>query len=358
MTTHRPAHKPGDSAFPQIIGNAWQAFGAHDQISTIEEISANVSTNHVYLVTLASGAEVIGKTTLYGSYVHFRQDHRIIQQWINHSSGTRYRDFLARVLQKEGEVFTFCEDSTWVVFYEKTQFYDFLPNILDESQVISFGQEMAELHKLSTSVAPKLIQSWKSIGSDISLLYDVLGSSQWRQERNLAPEVESQLREQCDAFFLNSERLGYHRFDKLPLLLDWNIGNFSVGLEQGGFRLFSRWDYDWFRVEPRALDFYFCARVVRAEGDQENFSYTAEPFFEQRFIRFLKAYHAVFPLADEEVLFIKEAYRFFLLNYVMRIGEHFFRTEYCQRLQREAVEQYFPALENLDFHKLLAALHS
>lgn len=356
MTQQRPAYQPGTLGYPKIIDHAWQAYGAPEAISSIQEISANVSTNHVYLVKLASGREVIGKTSLYGSYVHFRQDHRIVQQWINHSSGTRYRDFLARMLQKNGEVFTHCEENIWVVFYEKTQFYDFLPAQLEEPQVKAFGREMAELHLVSSQAAPKLIQSWKNMGSDISLLYDVLGSSQWRQERRLASSVETQLREQCDAFFLNAERLGYHHFQKIPLLLDWNIGNFSVGLEQDGFRLFSRWDYDWFRVEPRALDFYFCARVVRAEGDQEQFSYTAEPFFEERFFTFLRAYHEVFPLIDEEVLFIKEAYRFFLLNYVMRIGEHFFRPEYCQRLQEEAIERYFPALERLDFTRLLKAL--
>ncbi len=358
VSDSRPAYAPGTAGYPQIIEHAWAALGAADRICSIQEISANVSTNHVYLVRLKSGREVIGKTTLYGSYIHFRQDHRIIQQWINHSSGTRYRNFLARMLHKEDEVFTYSEDNTWVVFYEKTSFYDFLPSKLEAHQVKAFGHEMAEFHRVSTGIAPKLLSSWKSIGSDISLLYDVLGSSQWRQEHGMPSSVETQLRAQCDQFFLNAERLGYHHLPKIPLLVDWNIGNFSVGLEEQGFRLYSRWDYDWFRVEPRALDFYFCARVVRQEGDQQHFSYTAEPFFEERFSAFLKAYHATFALEDEEVLFIKEAYRFFLLNYVIRIGEHFFRSEYCQRLQAEAIEDYFPKLESLDFHRILKNLKS
>jgi len=101
---------------------------------------------------------------------------------------------------------------------------------------------------------------------------------------------------------------------------------------------------------------HFCARVVRAEGDQDHFSYTLDPFFEPRFIEFLRAYHQAYPLCEEEVLFIKEAYRVFLLNYVMRIGEHFFRPEICKRLQREAVDIYFPVLEKTDFRPLLQAI--
>src|SRR5690606_34928926 len=105
------------------------------------------------------------------------------------------------------------------------------------------------------------------------------------------------------------------------------------------------------------LDFYFCARVVRAEGDRTVFSYSTEPFFEPRFWRFLRAYHAEYPLTDNEVLFMKEAYRFFLLNYVMRGGEHFFRPSYCERLQREALREYLPVLDRVDFSPLLDCLH-
>ena len=104
------------------------------------------------------------------------------------------------------------------------------------------------------------------------------------------------------------------------------------------------------------LDFYFCARVVRSEGDQTAFSYTAEPFFEERFMKFLRAYHSVHQLTKDELLFLKEAYRFFILNYVLRVGEHFFQPELCHRLQQEAVEEYLPHLELVDFEPLLEVL--
>jgi len=342
--------------FPGLVASGWAAYGDPRSIINIREISANVSTNHVYLVELEGHGEVVAKTSSYGSYVHFRQDHRIIQQWIRRLGGTRFRSFLAGCLQKDGEVFTHREGNFWVVFYDKAPFYDFLPKVLGEPHILSLAREMAEFHLASTNAAQGLLPSWNSLGSDVASLYDALGNPGWRAMRLFEDELETTLRRQCETFLTNAERLGYHSMRKVPLLVDWNIGNFSVGLEQTGFRFFSRWDYDWFRVEPRALDFYFCARVVREEGDQDTFSYTLTPLLEKRFLTFLRAYHQRLPLAEEEVLFIREAYRFFLLNYVVRSGEHFFREDICRRLQHEAVTEYFPALDQADFSPLLTAI--
>ncbi len=344
---------------PEIIERAWKEYGDRRGIVASENISANVSTNSVYRLVLSDGHEVIAKTTVYGSYVYFRQDHRIVQQWIRRLADSRYRNFLARICEQEGgNIFTTHIGDTGVVFYEKTKFYDFLPKVLNLNQVKALGREMGEFHLATTKVAPLLSKSWKSLGSDVAAFYDTLGSPSWKNEHGLEPGVEDALRTQCDQFLTNAENLGYHQFKKIPVLVDWNIGNFSVGMDGDGFKFFSRWDYDWLRVEPRMMDFYFCARVVRAEGDQDSFSYTLDPFFEPRFIEFLREYHRSFPLEEEEVLFVKEAYRVFLLNYVMRIGEHFFRPEYCRRLQREAIDTYFPALEKTDFRPLLRALRS
>ena len=345
------------SPVPEAVLDAWTALGDHRTIERSVDISATVSTNHVYRLGLSDGHELIAKTTIYGSYVHFRQDHRIITQFIRRLQDTRYRDFLAPVCKSgSGDVFTHRSGSTWVVFYEKTPFYDFLPKVLTRQDIASFGREMAAFHSTATHVAPLLDSSWKSLGSDIATLYDVLSDPSWRAEHQVSDELESFLKTQCDLFLTNAERLGYHKFKKIPVLVDWNIGNFSVGYQNDGFRFFSRWDYDWFRVEPRMLDFYFCARVVRQEGDQDHFTYNFAPFFEERFATFLREYHQFFPLEDEEVLFIKEAYRVFLLNYVVRIGPHFFKQEICHRLQAEAVNTYLPALDQTSFSPLIRAI--
>jgi hypothetical protein len=72
----------------------------------------------------------------------------------------------------------------------------------------------------------------------------------------------------------------------------------------------------------------------------------------------LKAYHSVYPLKGEEILFLKEAYRVFLLNYVKRNGEHFFRHAICKRLHEEALGDYFPTLDQTDFSPLLCILEA
>jgi Ser/Thr protein kinase RdoA (MazF antagonist) len=263
---------------------------------------------------------------------------------------------LAPVITKDDKVFTHREGNCWAVFYEKAPFYDFLPDRLSEPLVLAFGREMARLHSASTKTALDLPPTWKSVGSDVATLFDFLGSSAWRSERRLDNTAEFTLRDHCERFLSNAATLGYHAMPRIPVLIDWNIGNFSVGFDGHGFKLFSRWDYDWFRIEPRTLDFYFCARVVRSEGDQTEFSYLSSPFTEGRFLTFLRAYHQVNPLSENDILFLKEAYRFFILNYVVRSGEHFFRPSIYWRLLQEATELYLPTLDDLDLRPLLDSL--
>lgn len=341
---------------PPIVTAAWDAYGDRREVLEIRELSANVSTNSVHLLMLDDGRAVVAKRSSYGSYVHFRQDHIRIHEWIHRLRGTRHASFLAEILTKNEEVFTYREKDEWVVFYGQQPFYDFLPKVLTDEQIEAFGEEMGLFHRSCFGISNRVRPTWQSLGADAASLHDAIGSSQWRRERGFSDTVTGFVRAHCDAFLANADALGYHEWNKIPVLIDWNIGNFSVGMDADGFKLFSRWDYDWFRIEPRMLDLYFCARVVREEGDQATFSYTVDPLFEPRFQKFLHAYHEVHRLTKEELLFLKEAYRFFVLNYVLRVGEHFFRPEICRRLQHEAVEDYLPNLELADFEPLLEVL--
>lgn len=345
-----------DSSVPPIVTAAWDAYGDRREVVEVRELSVNVSTNSVHMLVLDDGSAVVAKRSSYGSYVHLRQDHIRIDEWIHRLRGTRFATLLAPVLLKNDEVYTYREGSEWVVFYEQQPFYDFLPKVLTDQQVESLGEEIALFHRACREVSDRVRPTWQTLGSDVASLHDAIGSSQWRRERGFMDSAQGFVRAHCDAFLGNADALGYHEWDKIPVLIDWNIGNFSVGMDGDGFKLFSRWDYDWFRIEPRMLDFYFCARVVRAEGDQETFSYTVDPLFEPRFMKFLRAYHEVHRLDKDQVLFLKEAYRFFVLNYVLRVGEHFFRPDICKRLQQEAIEDYLPDLEQADFTPLLEVL--
>ena len=60
-------------------------------------------------------------------------------------------------------------------------------------------------------------------------------------------------------------------------------------------------------------------------------------------------------MSEEELRFLPEAYRFFILNYVVREGARFFRRDFCQMFRADAVRTYLPALDTLDITPLLAA---
>jgi hypothetical protein len=341
---------------PDILFAAWAALGDRRTIASVEEISATVSTNRVYRLVLSDKKELIAKESSYGAFVHFREDHQRINQWAALLRYSRYRNLLARVVERDGKVFTFKQGHRWVAFYYKVDFYDLLPRVLSPSDVVAFGRELALFHRASRWAGQHLNPTSKTVGSDIANLYDALDDPEWCRTRSITASEQLMLARHCDAFLDANERLGFASWPKLPILIDWNTGNFSVGYEGDGFKLFSRWDYDWFRIEPRAFDFYFASRVVRGSGDQTVFSYTTGPLLEDRFFAFLKAYHAILPLTENEILYLQEAYRFFILNYVVHSGVHFFRPSILQRLLREALSDYLPSLSSFDLRPLVDRL--
>jgi hypothetical protein len=66
---------------------------------------------------------------------------------------------------------------------------------------------------------------------------------------------------------------------------------------------------------------------------------------EDRFMIFLEEYHKIYPLIADELRFLKETYRFFILNYVIKDGKYFFSEQYAQKLQSEAFEIYLPSVD-------------
>lgn len=344
-------------AILDLVKRAHLALEPYRAITSIVEMSPMVSTNSVFRLSFEDGKERVAKVSSYGSFVHFKQDHERIEQLIRELRYTRFSQFLAPVvLGPDGKIFFYREPGIWVVFYEKVPFYDFLPGRLSEGEIEAFGHELAEFHLACERASERIPPTWKTLGSDIALLFERSNDPIFQQSRELNPEDAVLIRTHAELFLENAERIGYHAFPKIPILVDWNIGNFSVGFDGDGFKFFSRWDYDWFRIEPRTLDFYFCSRVVRDEGDQSTFSYLSSTLFEPRFIRFLKSYHATAKLTEAELHFMIEAYRFFILNYVLLEGPHFFRPSHCARLSKEAVEIYLPELESISAEPLIEAV--
>ena len=346
-----------DATYLAALHAAWAQYGDPRAITGIVEVSPHVSTNRVYRVELGDGSAVISKFSSYGSYFSFREDHDRINRWKRLLYGTRYRGLLADSLTVDERVYTYYDGSMWAAFYQEVERRTTLPRILTPVQVDCFGTEMALFHLECARLAPNIPLTSKSIKSDAIHLLEQVSEKHSAQKFSLDAAELDVVRRHTHAFLLELERISYDYWQKIPVLIDWNLGNFSVDAQADGrFKLFSRWDYDWFRIEPRLLDFYFLSRASSRTGDRTHFTYSPHTLAEPRFVRFLQAYHTTNPLTAADIRFLKECYRFFILNYVVREGDHFFVEDLWRRLQKEAVHAYLPAVDELDLEPVVRAV--
>ena len=341
--------------YAQIIKLAWKEFdGDRHEVKGVYDVSAQVSTNHVYKVSFYKREPVFAKLSEYGNFEDFREDHIIINNLANNLEYP-YQMFLAQSLVKRNELFIYryheLNRSAWVVFYNPILIREKLPRRLEERHIKKLGRELARFHIACTNVANQLPQSSKSVITDIQKLK----RSIHKGEIEMQTEHRDIILRHADSFLHNADKVNYTtEIETIPVFVDWNIGNFSI---TGDGKFFSRWDYDWFRMSSRVMDFYFFSRVVSDVGDRTVFSYLVDTLMEERFMMFLKEYHRIFPLTEPEVRLIKEVYRFFILNYVIKDGPYFFRRSYSDKLIKEAYEVYFPALDaNYRVEKILKTL--
>ncbi len=329
--------------FISIIENAWHDYDPSREVLNVNDISAKVSTNHVFRLRLEDESYIIAKLSYFGTFEGFREDHTLINVLANNLTNP-YDNFLSRSLLKKNQLYIYVhEDSllkAWVVFYNPIRVDKMLPKILNETQIETLGTELARFHKTCHRLRNNLPDWSKTLKSDTDHLNKILDSEVGQfQHRGMTDQIKSQI----DVLHENLDRLCANDWDPIPVFVDWNIGNFSVTSDT---QFFSRWDYDWFRMSSRVLDFYFFSRVCSTAGDKTIFSYNIDPVMEDRFMIFLKAYHEIYPLTAEEILFIKEAYRFFILNYVIKDGRYFFHEIYSTKLQKEAFDDYLPHLDD------------
>jgi hypothetical protein len=337
-----------------IIEKAWYNYNPKRKIKKIEDLSVNVSTNKVFRISFKDKSFVFAKVSDFGKFENFKEDNHIITVPANNLERP-YDHYLSSSLVKDAQLYLYRHEDeyidVWMVFYRAVRANKLLPNRLSDEQVKAVGKELAKFHKKCDEMTPVLPPSSKSLISDIHQLLRRLEKSSSDVKFLGYKEL---VKEHCHLFINNANTLGYAEMSKIPVFVDWNIGNFSV---RENCSFFSRWDYDWFRMSSRILDFYSFSRVCSDIGDKTDFSYTFSQLNEPRFIEFLKAYHKVFPLTCNDVLFMKEAYRFFILNYVVSNGRFFFTTEICKKLQLEAYEMHLPNLEKeFDADMILDAL--
>jgi len=341
--------------FNEIVREAVQEYDNSKTIVTITDISAKVSTNHVYRIKFDDNNIIIAKLSYFGKFEHFLEDHSIINSLANNLPAP-FENFLARSLVKGNSLFVHRHVDeiidAWVVFYRPIQIKQRLPKRLNKTQITKLGASFGRFHRACDSIRNTLPPSSKTLEVDIKHLLQILETKEGRHEHRMHLDL---IREHCHIFLENIEKLEANELETIPVFVDWNIGNFSVTSD---LELFSRWDYDWFRMSTRMMDFYFFSRIVSDVGDKTVFSYDVDPLMEERFIRFLKAYHEVYPLKKKEILLLKEVYRFFLLNYVVKYGKYFFHEIFASRLQQEAYTKHLPNIDKkFDPAPLLQALN-
>jgi hypothetical protein len=325
-----------------IIKAAWKGYDPSRTIQTIEDISPMVSTNRVYKVTFTDEDFIIAKLSTFGKYEHFKEDHRIIQSLSNNLLYP-FENLLAKSLLKNNHVYTYRHrkgnTDAWVVFYNPSRVMQRMPRRLQEGHIRSFGRQIGKFHLACSRIRNVLPKSSKTLRTDIYTLLEQLENN----ENKFGGKANTDLiKYHCDLFLKNRNKCNAGSFETVPVFIDWNIGNFSV---VDNFELFSRWDYDWFRMSSRMLDFYFFSRVVSDAGDRTVFSYLIGPMSEDRFLLFLSEYHKINPFIADEIRFLKEVYRFFVLNYVVKNGNYFFSEQYAKKLQAEAIDIYLPSVD-------------
>lgn len=354
-------HVATERALPEArhraaVVDAWTHHGDPRAVVDTHELSAMVSTNRVYRLVLDDQSTLVAKTSNYGSFFLFAEDHDRLHRCNQLLQGSRYEQFLADAITTGSRPDIFYDGEVWVVFYNEVPIGEKLPRILTPGQVDNLGEEIADFHLECAEIAPQIPPTSKSMKIDAIHLLDSVRDPHASLQYGLDQSRLDIVHRHTHRFLMAVHEQGYDYWQKLPVLIDWNLGNFSVEMSGTRFRLFSRWDYDWFRVESRVLDFYFLSRVSSRTGDMTRFTYSAHTMLEPRFRRFLRAYHQRFPLTAAEVLFMAEAYRFFLLNYVVREGRHFFRHDIWRSLQHDVVDLHLPMLEELDLTPLLRDL--
>ena len=343
--------------YPDFIGivkSAWESYDQSRTIKNIRDISANVSTNHVYKIDFQGHQPVIAKLSYFGYFEHFVEDHTIINSLANNLPAP-YENLLSRSLVKGNNLYIYRHQNSildaWVVFYRPIEIRNRLPRRLDEKYIVGLGEQFAYFHQACNSIRNTLPKSSKTLKTDIDHLLQIMDTELGQFVHRLHQEV---ITDHCQQFLENCKTLKATSFSSIPVFLDWNIGNFSL---TDDLKLFSRWDYDWFRLSSRMLDFYFFSRVVSNVGDRTVFSYNISTLWEDRFLLFLKTYHAINPLTEAEIRFLPEAYRFFILNYVIKDGRYFFHEIFATKLQMEAYESYLPSVADFPVDKILKELN-
>jgi len=326
-----------------LIKEAWKDYDNSRKIENISDISIKVSTNHVYRIALYNGSKIIAKVSDYGYVSNFSEDHSIINA-LSINLMFPFENFLAKSLTKKGKLYIYekkiKKSPVWVVFYNPIRVSKKPTKKQSNFKIIKLGKELANFHLACRNISNILPDKSKKFVEDINFLKKNISRNKYS---HYDKTQKNEIITQCDTFIKNTKNL-LKKTNLLPVFIDWNIGNFSI---DKNYNFFSRWDYDWFRIGHRTLDFYFFSRVCSTQGDSTLFTYSPFTLMEKRFMLFLRSYHAIYPLNEHDFILIPEMYRFFILNYVIKDGYRFFNKNIAKKLILDSVNLYLPNINKV-----------
>ena len=214
---------------------------------------------------------------------------------------------------------------------------------------------MAEFHLACTDIAAAIPAPSKTIKSDAIHLLDLLESPFATRNFALPPESIGVLWQHTHHFLERLVELGYDDWPKIPVLIDWNLGNFSVRPRPTARSDCSAGGTTTGSGSSRGCSTSTSSRGSPAAPATAPSSPTApHTLTEPSFLAFLEAYSRRVPAERRTSRsFLPEVYRFFILNYVVREGSRFFRADLCTKFRGDAVRTYLPALDTLDVTPLL-----
>lgn len=334
-------------------------------IVEIKNISTTHTNNEVYEVTTAAGEHYIAKIYKTRAVASLEQDNRFIKQWGSFAKSSNGRNILSQPIFSQESVSVFALDEVRnVIFYEKLSHGHLLGILQTEEQIRYFAKAVALFHRqgLTHTKEISILPSSGYLSSRIKILENALRNVDTLNITGFSPQDVSFLQIQLELLSVSADKLNYKHFPMVPIAVDFNPGNFLIDTHDGGWEVSSRWDYDIVKYASVVFDFYTLSRVVTKTCLEITKDFSPQSLIHNNFKIFLGEYVKYYPLTREELLFIFEAYRYFLLEYVVIFGYNNIDPWRSRRNTILAFSTFFQSLGNLnpeiEFAHILQGLNS
>ena len=134
-----------------------------------------VSTNRVYRLTLDDGTRVIVKSSNYGSFFLFAEDHDRLHRANRLLDGGPYGRFLADAYTRDGKPYIWYDGEMWAIFYEEIEAHERLPRILTDAQVARLAASWRGSTRRARRSRPQIPPASKTAKSDAVNLFEQTG---------------------------------------------------------------------------------------------------------------------------------------------------------------------------------------